>query len=455
MTATINADRYDQYLKSEAKRYFEMLPHVSEVNTLLKNFNSSTFMPKTILLTGATGFLGSFLLAELLKRSTPETKILCLVRDLNAQKGRSRLLTALENHGLWNNEIDAVSNRFEAVAGDLGLPRLGLSLQSFNDLAENVDLILHNGAFLHWLMTYEKLRDANVGSTCELLKLACTHHIKPFHHVSSTSVFDSNHHRSQKVIYENDILPSTIGINGGYPQSKWVAEKLILNAQELLHIPVTIYRPGYITGATNSGLWNTDDFLCRLIKGCIQLQAAPIINQAKAHLGVAGIDMSPVDYVASTIAELVYHSSSSHNKNYHVVNPSPFQYSRMFSTLSDCGYSIRQIPFFEWRNLLEQAVLRNESNALAAMMSQFSDTWCDNLQNPIYDRSNIIEFTGENKAGVHLDQFPDMDHTVINYISYLNQCHFLTPPSSDAKAIHVLKLKSDLNLVQLTRTART
>lgn len=83
LAASVNMDRFDQYLKQEAERYFQSLPSVEEVSGLLDQFDLSKVQPKTILLTGATGFLGAFLLSELLVRSTEETKIVCLVREDN------------------------------------------------------------------------------------------------------------------------------------------------------------------------------------------------------------------------------------------------------------------------------------------------------------------------------------------------------------------------------------
>ena len=139
------------------------------------------------------------------------------------------------------------------------------------------------------------------------------------------------------------------GIVGGYPQSKWVADKMMIIAREERNIPVSIYRPGYITGDTVNGLWNTDDYLCRFIKGCIQLvsrrklhtlfmvsnialsfqEAAPIIDPSM------GLDMSPVDYVSKAVVAILL---ANHNdleklhKNHNVINPALTTYQSLFES---------------------------------------------------------------------------------------------------------------------------
>jgi thioester reductase-like protein len=125
--------------------------------------------------------------------------------------------------------------------------------------------------------------------------------VKPVHYVSTTSVFDTVEHKGSSRVLESDTLPTCNGLSG-YPLSKWAAEKLLMAARA--HgLPVAIYRPGYISGASTSGVWNTDDFLCRLLKGCVQMGVAPIVAQP-GEKAEAGVDMAPVDFVAASVVKL-------------------------------------------------------------------------------------------------------------------------------------------------------
>jgi L-aminoadipate-semialdehyde dehydrogenase len=148
---------------------------------------------------------------------------------------------------------------------------------------------------------YNKLRAPNVIGTATALKLATTGRLKSICFVSSTSVLDTDHYAHKLVlgtmVYENDDLQgSKTGLRSGYGQTKWVAEQLVLRAQAR-GVPATIVRPGYIVGDSHRGVTNTDDFIWRLIKGCIQLGQAPRISNI--------VNMCSVDYVANCVVEVV------------------------------------------------------------------------------------------------------------------------------------------------------
>jgi thioester reductase-like protein len=93
------------------------------------------------------------------------------------------------------------------------------------------------------------------------LRIATTAKLKQVHYVSTTSVVDSRKN-VEITIDEDDDLDNLEGLSSGYHQSKWVAEKLIMEARTR-GVPCNIYRPGYISGDWNHGIWTTDDFLCR------------------------------------------------------------------------------------------------------------------------------------------------------------------------------------------------
>ena len=97
--------------------------------------------PERVLLTGATGFLGSFVLFELLRHT--RTDVYCLVRAANTEEGGKELRKALEAYGLWDEEL---SSRIVPVVGDLSEPLLGLGPERFEELAGETDAVYHSGA---------------------------------------------------------------------------------------------------------------------------------------------------------------------------------------------------------------------------------------------------------------------------------------------------------------------
>ncbi|HEY4220146.1 MAG TPA: SDR family oxidoreductase, partial [Myxococcota bacterium] len=132
--------------------------------------------PGALFLTGATGYLGAFLLHALAART--DAPIHCLVRAPDRPRGLSRIKAKLESYLLWD---ESLRNRIIAVPGDLSKPNLGLANDQFEALAASVDVIFHVGAIVNFLFSYPDMREANVVGTKEILRLAAMHHLKPLH----------------------------------------------------------------------------------------------------------------------------------------------------------------------------------------------------------------------------------------------------------------------------------
>lgn len=119
---------------------------------------------KTVFLTGATGFLGAFILQDLLTRNSPSVGVFALVRAEDPGSALSRVKTICQAYGIWN---ESWSSRLECVAGDLEKPNFGLSPDVWNRLADEVGLVCHNGALVLWVLPYSRLRLPNVLSTID------------------------------------------------------------------------------------------------------------------------------------------------------------------------------------------------------------------------------------------------------------------------------------------------
>jgi malonyl CoA-acyl carrier protein transacylase len=289
-----------------------------------------------IFLTGATGFLGAFLLEGLIKQT--ESHLYCLVRAADSETGKQRLHDNLQKYGLWQ---DNYAKRITVVLGDLAKSQLGLSDDEFRQLAKEIDVIYHNAAHLNFIYPYTGLKAVNVDSTQDILRLAVSNKLKPVHYISTIAVFSSWHY-AQKTVYEHETVEHIEGMKLGYAQSKWVAEQLVLEARRR-GVPVSIYRPPLISGHSETGAWNTDDFTCRLIKTCIQMGYAPDLDWQ--------MDLSPVDYVSSAV---VYLSTQSQGKNFHLVNPQPWHWREFFQWLPTFGYTVQIIPYRQWLDKIKQ-----------------------------------------------------------------------------------------------------
>ena len=103
--------------------------------------------PLTVFLTGATGFLGAFILRELLVNKTRVRKVVCLVRASSAEKALERLRDSATGRGVWDEEW-VKSGRLEAVKGDLDLEHFGLEQSTWDRVGQEADAIVHNGALV-------------------------------------------------------------------------------------------------------------------------------------------------------------------------------------------------------------------------------------------------------------------------------------------------------------------
>ncbi len=321
---------------------------------------------RAVFLTGATGFLGVFLLVELLEQT--DAKIYCLVRASDEQQALTRLQGQIAYYELQDG-IDW--SRIIAVCGDLSAPRLGLSEMRYAEIAEQVEVIYHNGAQVNFIQPYKALKAANVLGTEAVLRLACYRTAKALHYVSTLSVF-SEASANPQGYKENDEPKHGANLANGYAQSKWVAEKLVRSARDR-GFQVTVYRPATVAGDSRSGSWNTEDFLCRLIKGCIQMGYAPVES--------VRMDMAPVDYMSRAIV-LLSLLPSSIGACFHLNHPAPPYSNQLIDGFSRLGYSLERIPYRDWlKKLLESNC---QDFALLPLLSMFSEQNQD-------DRTELLE----------------------------------------------------------------
>lgn len=290
--------------------------------------------PAHVFLTGATGFLGAYLLRDLLEMTS--ASIHCLVRATCLEEGGTKLRRNLETYGLWK---ESYQTRIEVCVGDLSRPLLGLSPDDFDWLAATADVIYHNGARLDLTQSYFGLKAENVFGTQEVLRLASQGRAKSVHYVSTVSVFDPGNLPAERLIREDDEIDPSADLQDGYSQSKWVAERLVQLAGRR-GLPVSIYRPGAVSGDSQTGAWKTDDFVCRMIKGCILLGKVP-------DSGIL-LDLVPVDYVSRALVTLSLQRRS-FGKTFHLVNPCPRPLEEFVELVRLRGYPLDTVSEQQWR----------------------------------------------------------------------------------------------------------
>lgn len=232
-----------------------------------------------VLLTGATGFLGSHVAMRLLLTSS--VTVIALVRG---QTGRQRLLNKLRQMTGW---VPAMESRIQVLSGDLAKPQLGLPPGMYEEITAPLDAIYHVASMVNWVYPYASLAAANVGGTQSMLRLACKG-ATPFVYVSTSAVCWS-HGAADAFDEDSDPMSHVGGIYLNYVRSKAVAESLVRQAAQR-GLAATVVRPGLIFSNGKTGEHSPGDFLSSLIKGCIEMAAAPDLNWS--------LEVAPVDDVA-------------------------------------------------------------------------------------------------------------------------------------------------------------
>lgn len=235
---------------------------------------------REVLLTGATGLVGRFLLRDLL-RGDDRLVVHCLVRAENEEHGRQRVRAALEAAEVWE---DALADRLRVVVGDVGGARLGLASGDFDELCHRVDAVYHVAAEVALTVPYLDLRRVNTFSVRNVLELCLRTRLKHLFFTSSMGVFPQyfflfgSEFADRRV--DHQMQPDLgdmkrkfpVGLFG-YPWSKLVVEQALLFAAAA-GLPVGIFRLP-ITGGASTGVVRAEDVLTRMVAAVTEVGMVP------------------------------------------------------------------------------------------------------------------------------------------------------------------------------------
>lgn len=364
---------------------------------------------RRVLLTGANGFLGSFLLAELLRRS--DAIVTCIIRAPSVAAASRRLADSLRRYGL----AIPPTPRLEVIAGDLEQPDFGLPAAEGQRLAEEIESVVHCAARVNFVYDYRSLKRMNVDSAVDMLRFATTGRLKTVHFMSTLGMLMSTERASGCRVYEDAPPAFERGLPNGYEQSKWVIDA-IMQAAIGRNLPVTIYRPGMLVGEARTGAFaKTNEFAACMIKGCIQMGAAPAVDTA--------VELVPIDYVSRMIVEIAARPDSI-GRVFHLGHPEPIHLFDLLAVLRDAGYAVEAIPFSDWKRRffdLGPGLRQNALYPFADFIQQLDEL---HLRMPDVDDANTRRVAGA--AGVAAEP---MALVVRRILGYFQATGFLAPVS--------------------------
>jgi fatty acid CoA ligase FadD9 len=286
---------------------------------------------RTVLLTGATGFLGRYLALDWLERmDLVDGKVIALVRAKSDVEARARVDRTFDSGDpqLLAHYRELAADHLEVIAGDKGEANLGLDAETWQRLADTVDLIVDPAALVNHVLPYSELFGPNALGTAELIRLALTTKQKPYTYVSTIGVGDQI--KRGAFVEDADIrqISATRAINdsyaNGYGNSKWAGEVLLREAHDLCGLPVAVFRCDMILADTTyAGQLNVPDMFTRMMLSLVATGIAPASfyeldadgNRQRAHY-----DGLPVEFIAEAVSELGAQSVDAFH-TYHVMNP--------------------------------------------------------------------------------------------------------------------------------------
>lgn len=309
--------------------------------------------PRAVFLTGATGFLGAYLVRSLADHTS--AKIHCLVRAGDVQAALDRLKDNLGRFQLWTDDL---ADRIEIELGELGPDRFGLAEERFAHLADTLDIIYHNGAAVHLTQSYAQVRAANVAGTRVILELAARGRVKPVAVVSTVGLLDTPELEDAAVITEAMTPQDVTLLPNGYTQSKLAGEWLVTLAASR-GVPAASLRVGHVIGDGVS-----EDLAGRLAQACFLARAVP-------HLAKP-IDYVPPDYVADAIVALP-RDLAAFSGVYHLVNPNPLGPDDVGKLLAESPEPLDVLSVNEWLTGLRAAALNDPAHPLFSAADLLGD----------------------------------------------------------------------------------
>ena len=285
---------------------------------------------------------------------------------------RERLVKAVEETGQrWTA---AFEKTVAAVPGDLSETHFGWCPELYGKQADVVDLVLHAGAVVNWVLPYSALRKANVVGSQEVLHFATAgRKVKQVHFVSSISTTSAGDETS---FDDRATVESAVQVSGGYAASKWVSEYYMRQSQQC-GFPVAIYRPGMITGHSKTGHAHPQQFVYRYLRGCVELGCglgADLPADAEQEL-------HPVDHVSESVVALMLKGQSSLGQTFHLINSRSPKVVELTKFIRNYGYDCDLVSYEEFRKRLASAS-KESATALAPLADMFAPQAKDWLFRP-------------------------------------------------------------------------
>ena len=290
--------------------------------------------PATIMVTGTTGALGSYVVNRLLQ--LPESEVVRIYCFNRAKDAKARQVKNCAARGL---STDIPDGRVVFLDGDLAKPNFGLADEAaYNDLVNNVTLIIHNAWPVNFNLSLTSFVPS-VDGVMGLINFAAASPRSPviqfFSSISSVDRFPGN------TVPEHVIPDLGTPELMGYGQSKYLSERLLDYATQHLGIKTISVRIGQVAGAARTATgWNRQEWLPSLVVSSAFISALPAtIGDVLQGGGEEMINWVPMDYLADVLVELGLNTKPDVSSEangvtiYQVTHPKPVSWSKLLPAI--------------------------------------------------------------------------------------------------------------------------
>ncbi len=313
--------------------------NICTVGKPMLNFPGSQKTKKyrnAILLTGATGFLGSSTLRDLLLE---DAEVYCLIKAENLYMAKQKLKDTLDYYFPGEMLSEKVNNNI--ILGDLSKRLLGI--EDYSYFANYIDTVIHCGANVNLVKSYDELNNTNVLGTQEIISFSKLGKSKTLHYISTLAV--SGYTLGEIQDFSEHHFDIGQEFLSGYEKSKFQAEKMVRKAFDE-GLKGKIYRVGHIGAHSVTGKFQKnakDNRVIQILNGIIALNQIPASYNEK-------ISFSYVDVISNVVASMAVQKIVSDLNCIHLENTSYFSIKEIASMMNQIGYPCKIVDDTAFKN---------------------------------------------------------------------------------------------------------
>ncbi|KAL4991464.1 hypothetical protein BDW68DRAFT_198708 [Aspergillus falconensis] len=347
---------------------------------LIDKYSSFQLRPQSeevILLTGATGSLGVYILSRLMQKENVK-KVYCLVRASSPNNALDRVLSNLASRSLPMVNVWKI----EAMPSQLGSEDLGLTPSILSNLRTSLTKVIHSAWAVNFTLGVRSFEAQHIRGVHNLINLCLSSQRSfpaQFYFCSSVSAAAGT--PLPATIAEAPVPELAHAQNMGYARSKLVAERIVQAAAEKTGMVAKVLRVGQIVGDTVNGKWNATEAIPLMLQTSHTLKALPALDETPSWLPVdivadAVLDLSGLNGTSVSGSAILRQFSRDPSTIYHVQNARTFNWTEeLLPALKEAGLDFEILPKRLWVQRLREGEQDPKKNPAVKLLDFFTEKY--------------------------------------------------------------------------------